>query len=683
MRPEALLPMSTAGASSPYRPDIDGLRALSIVAVVLHHFDVPYFGGGFVGVDVFFVISGYLITSIVLPDVRKGTFSFARFYERRARRLLPSLAIVLCTTFLLAVLVMTPQDILVFCRSMFYALIFAANLFFAEQGGYFSASLENAPLLHTWSLAVEEQFYIVWPILLLTVSRFLPRWTLPITILLLALSFAAAVMLGDSQGSGAFFYPHTRIWELLAGCGLALSVPQARRVLPQGLLEAASVLGLGLILFAVFGYDDQTKFPGVATVAPVLGAALIIWSGVGNATRVGQALSWRPVVFVGLVSYAWYLWHWPLLVLYRYSVERDLTPPETIGLILLSFALAVVSWRYLEQPVRHGAFWKPRRFAVGSASAATAALVAMAASGYATEGFIARFPPAMQELTRKRLASRAKDKACPRQTAEAVDAGDLCRVWDAGPGAPSMLLWGDSHASVIRPMFRDLAEASKVSVTFVGTAACPPLIGIGRRRGKGPETCEKLNAAAARLLQKGGLRDVVLVARWNYYVVGHDTVAPVDSTQHYLRDAQSVEASLEENRAAIARSLAPTLAAIAASGARAWIVMEPPYAGYDVPNRMARALIRGETPDRLFAIEAEKHRQRSQFMREALAGLPVTIIEPADALCEGERCLAVADGKPLYFDDNHLSIYGTERLKPLFADVFATQRTEARPVAAP
>ncbi len=223
------LATSNADASLRYRPDIDGLRALSIIAVVLHHFKVPYFGGGFVGVDVFFVISGFLITGIVQAEIRKGDFSFARFYERRARRLLPTLAIVLSTTFVLAFVVMTPQDIEALSRSMFYALLFAANFFFAEQGGYFSTSLENAPLLHTWSLAVEEQFYIVWPILLLLIARMRPRSIVPITLLLLALSFVAAVALGDSQGSGAFFYPHTRAWELLAGCVLALHSAGAPR----------------------------------------------------------------------------------------------------------------------------------------------------------------------------------------------------------------------------------------------------------------------------------------------------------------------------------------------------------------------------------------------------------------------------------------------------------------------
>ena len=661
--------MSASDVPARYRPDIDGLRALSILAVVLHHFDVPFFGGGFVGVDVFFVISGYLITGIVLGDIRKGVFSFRRFYERRARRLLPTLSIVLLATFALAVVVLTPQDVQIFSKSMFYTLIFAANLFFAEQGGYFSASLENAPLLHTWSLAVEEQFYIVWPIVLLALARVLPRWTLPVTAVLIALSFGAALMLGDSHGSGAFFYPHTRAWELLAGCSLALGVPQARR----GLTEAASALGLGLILFAIFSYDDQTIFPGLATVAPVLGAALVIWSGATTATRVSQVLAWRPFVFVGLVSYAWYLWHWPLLVLYRYRVERALDLSETTGLILLSFALAVASWRFLEQPVRHGAFWKPRPFAVGAASASVAILLGMAASGFATEGFIARYPVAMQELTRKRLASRVEDTACPRQTAEALDAGSLCRVWDAGAEAPSVLLWGDSHASVLRPVFRDLAGASNVSVTYVGTPACPPLIGVGRNRGNGAEACEKVNAAVARLLQQGGFRDVVLAARWNYYALGHDAGDPVDRS-HFLRDAQTVEASLEENRAAITRSIAPTIAAITASGARAWIVMEPPYVGYDVPNRMARTMMHGEPQDRMFAIDTAENVKRSQFIRSAIDGLPVTILDPADALCEGQRCLAVAGGKPLYFDDNHLSVYGTDRLKRLLGEVFTGNR---------
>ncbi len=664
--------MNDAASHSPYRPEIDGLRAISILAVVLHHFHVPMFGGGFVGVDVFFVISGYLITRIVVAEIEDGTFSFVRFYERRARRLLPTLTVVLAAVFLAALAIMTPQDMQEVSKSIVYALAFVANLYFAEQGGYFSPSLDAAPLLHTWSLAVEEQFYLAWPILCLLIHRVAPRRMLAAALALLGVSFAVSVVILAREPVAAFYYPHTRFWELLAGCVLALAVPAPRRAVTA---SVAGLLGLALIAISVVTYDDVMPFPGAAALVPVLGAALVIWSG-GAATHglAARALSWRPLVFVGLVSYAWYLWHWPLLVLYRYGAEREPTALEAGLLIAASFALAVLSWRYLEQPVRRGLWWKPRPFAVKTAAAAVAGLAIMAGAGYASQGFIAHYPAPMRDLTRKALTVRAKDRPCPRPSAERIAAGELCTVWDGGPAALAILLWGDSHASVLRPVLRDLAEATGTTVAFVGMPACPPLIGVGRNRHAlaAADLCADLNEAVAKRLRSGGFRDVILAARWNYYATGA-AGRHAAAEQHYLRDRETRAASLAENQAVLARNLAPTVAAITASGARAWLVMEAPFAGYDVPNRIARAMRRGDEPQTLETLESRTQSRRAAVMRTLVVDLPLRLIDPAEVLCDASRCRAAVKARPLYFDDNHLSVDGALTLAPLFAPVFARE----------
>lgn len=658
----------TAEHDPSYRPEIDGLRAVAILSVVFFHFGVPGFAGGFVGVDVFFVISGYLITRIIVREIERGSFSFVAFYERRARRLLPSLAVVLLATFVAGLFIMTPQDMADLSKSMAYALIFVANLFFADQGGYFDPSLDLAPLLHTWSLSVEEQFYIVWPLVLVLAGIAMPRRRRGLAIALFAASLAASVYLVVQKPLAAFYLPHTRIWELLAGCILALGAPR----LGRGLSEAAAFLGLALIAVAIAAFDRNAEFPGLPALVPVAGAVLIIWSCENALPLAGRLLSAPPLVFIGLVSYAWYLWHWPVRVLYRYQVEHEPTLKEAAALIAVSFLLAVLCWRYIERPVRRNAWWRVRPHTLAAAGATSAVLILLAGAGYWTSGFVTRYPDIIQKFTPERLKEDTAAFKCPPMSVTRIVAGDVCRLWDAKDGAPGVLLWGDSHAGVMRGPFYELGRAANVTVSYVGRAACPPLIGAGRRRRYGGnENCSGLNAAVAELLKTRAFSDVVLVARWDYYAVGSGPGKSVALEQHYLQDAQSGPATLEENRAVVRRRLKETLDAIAAAGARAWIIMEAPFAGADVPHRLTRALMHGERPETLTGITAAEHSERRAFMSELVAGLPVRVIDPTPRFCDQGQCLVVADGAPLYFDDNHLSIYGARRLIPLLGDVFA------------
>jgi peptidoglycan/LPS O-acetylase OafA/YrhL len=646
-----------------YRADIDGLRALAIISVVFWHYGVPGFKGGFVGVDVFFVISGFLITRIVVDQIRDGTFTFARFFERRARRLLPTLTVVLAATLAAGMLLMTPQDFAELCKSALYALVFAANFYFADQGGYFGSTLELAPLVHLWSLAVEEQFYIVWPLVCALALRFSPRPLFVAAVLLLVASFVTNLSLVASQPQITFFHPYTRIWEPLAGCLIALSAPRA-----SPLNAVVGPVGLLLIVAAVVGLDDATPYPGAAALMPVLGSALVIWSGISQPSLVGRILSLRPLVFVGLVSYAWYLWHWPAVVFFRYHTERDPTGLEVIALVVISFTLAALSWRFIEQPVRRATWWPRRSRLVAAAGTAVLSLGAFAGIAYTSDGLITRYPTAIQEMARKRVPDAS---GCP------VSSDPICRLHASSTdGARNVLLWGDSHASILRDLFRDLGQAHDASIAIAAAGGCPPLIGAGRSgASRWRDKCKDRNDTVGARLMTDRYSDVVLVARWDYYAVGNQPVSGISRKLHYLRDADSPSSSLEENRAVLTRALKRTVDAIVATGARPWIVLEVPYAGFDVPNRAARTIMAKGGVQTLLGLSASELQARGDFMRTLASRLPVRVIDPAEALSDGEHGVALADGRPLYFDDNHLSVYGVDRVRPLFEPIFLTTMT--------
>lgn len=655
--------MARAGSEHAYRADIDGLRAVAVIPVVLYHFGVAGFSGGFVGVDVFFVISGYLITRLIAAELRHGGFDFIHFYERRVRRLFPTLAIVLATTFVVSLYVLTPRDFETFSKSVVYALIFGANFFFDSQGDYFAPALELSPLLHTWSLAVEEQFYVVWPVVLFLGYRYLPRRPLLVAIALLLLaSFYANITLVDTKPDAAFYRPHPRAWELLVGCLLALGAPR----LPAALAHAMGLAGLALILGAVVLFSHETQFPGFAAAVPVLGAALVIWSSAGAPSLAGRVLALRPLVFVGLVSYAWYLWHWPMVSLFRYHFERDPSAPEIVALIVASFALAVLCWKFVETPVRRGSLLKAPVRAFAAAAATSAVLMTAALAGYATQGFMGRFPDSIKELARKPLADSLEDSDC-RDDAPGTDPDNvICRLWE-GAGPRRILLWGDSHARGLRTVLRDFGKSGDFSVSHAGAPACPPLIGTGRA-GRREDKCAQVNAAVGRIIAGGAFTDIILVARWNMYV---DDTSDDWRAQKFLRDSESEAPSSEENRRVMTRGFQRTVELAERAGVRLWVVLETPFVGFDTPNRLARAIMRGNHPDTVYGIDVATERRRSAFVRQILASMPVRVLDLAPSFCDAQKCLAVAGGKPLYFDDNHLSIYGTARIAPALAEFLA------------
>lgn len=339
-----------------YRPEIDGLRAIAVAAVILFHAGFSVFSGGFVGVDVFFVISGFLITSIIVEDLKTSRFSILRFYERRARRILPALFTVMAACVPFAYRLLSPDDLKDFAQSLAAICLFASNVLFWGESGYFDTQAELKPLLHTWSLAVEEQFYVVFPLLLLAAWR-LGR---PVLLAFLGVIVVASLMTSVNEvrnfPSAAFYLLPSRAWQLLVG-SLASFVaerartPAARWSLAPVAGEAAGWGGMGMILLALFLFDERTPFPGFNAALPTLGTALVLL-GASDRTSVGKALAWRPLVGLGLISYSAYLWHQPLFAFTKHALLADLPTDLAVVLCAMTIVLACLSWRYIEQPFR-------------------------------------------------------------------------------------------------------------------------------------------------------------------------------------------------------------------------------------------------------------------------------------------------------------------------------------------
>ena len=370
-----------------YRAEIDGLRALAVIPVIFFHAGFQAFSGGFVGVDVFFVISGFLITTIILAEKEAGTFSTINFYERRARRILPALFLVMFVCLPFAWFWLLPDDMKSFSEGLVAVSTFASNIFFYKTSGYFDTATELKPLIHTWSLAVEEQYYVLFPLFLILTWRLGKRWIIGLLSLVFVISLVGAQSLSQTYPSFAFYMLPTRGWELLIGTFVAFYYAHNNiKKHNHNIGELCSLVGLLLVAYSVFSYDDQTPFPSIYALAPTLGAALIIIFAT-HKTVVGKLLGSKLFVGMGLVSYSAYLWHQPMFAFARQ--QHNLTEPSMYlmtALAVLSFALAYFSWKFVERPFRNKhRISRNKVFAYGALCSLV--FISVGLAGYLSKGF--------------------------------------------------------------------------------------------------------------------------------------------------------------------------------------------------------------------------------------------------------------------------------------------------------
>lgn len=511
-----------------YRPDIDGLRAFAIIPVVLYHTEFSMFSGGFVGVDVFFVISGYLITFIINEEIKQDRFTITAFYERRIRRIFPALFTVVFLCSLVAAAIMLPNEFEEFGKSVVAATLFVANIYFLTNSDYFGPAADTKPLLHTWSLSVEEQFYLIFPLILLLIHKcFRGRWRpvlLPAFVFSLILSIFGVVYFP----SATFYLILTRAWELLLGSVLALGLlPQIQS---RNVNNSASIVGMIMILWSIFFFSKLTPFPGWHALLPCVGTALIIYSGKNGKTLAGRLLGNRIIVFVGLISYSLYLWHWPLMVFAKQIFYENYSIYNSAGVVALSFIMAILSWRYVERPFRGKGTAGNRNKLFAVAAAAMTVSVAIGYAVDATEGWPGRYGNRLISLDCNLETYNLGTCFLKEDQHFSEWKGEECFL--QSDHASNALLWGDSFAAHYVPGIRDSAHLFGSNILQYTAGGCAPVFNydpVYRPQ------CKQFSAQIERILTRYDIHTVVMAADWKLALENGLAYKDLKSTVDLLR----------------------------------------------------------------------------------------------------------------------------------------------------
>jgi len=637
-----------------HRPEIDGLRAVAVLAVALYHAGL-YFSGGYVGVDVFFVISGYLITSLIWKDLESGIFTFRHFWERRARRIVPAMTVVAIAVLIIGWVILFPPDYKSLGRATASQSVFAANFNYWKEAGYFAGDAVEKPLLHTWSLAVEEQFYLFMPFLAWGAFRLRATRTREGVIVLLSsilvLSFASSVYGVSKHPTPTFYLLPTRAWELLMGSVLTFIPPASKYFHSKSLREITALVGLAVIIAAIFVFSPETKFPGAAAMLPCAGAWLFIWANGRMAdsedlTRVGKFLSWRPIVFIGLVSYSFYLWHWPLLVFLRYL---SIGPPSVIektATLAIAFACAVASWQLVERPFREKRVAKGNRIFI-FAGIGLLMLFMGGIAVYSQSGFPQRFSADVIGYT------RAKDDMSFRVELSMNDVErDALTPIGASFGKPSWLVWGDSHAMAMMPAFDMVLKDHGMAGVGATHSSTAPLLSWYQISKYGMnEQSPAFNNVVLGDASARGILNIVLIGYWGEY----SSYAKRESTYQDYCDALLV-----------------TVKQIKARGMTPWLMLDVPIQKLDVPRALSRAAITNKNLRPLLTMPASKS-DNDGFSDEFLSSIRrvgAKIVNPKEIFLDptGQYYEIEKDGIALYCDNQHLTTTGAKNLVAPFLE---------------
>ncbi|MBC7979721.1 MAG: acyltransferase [Armatimonadetes bacterium] len=662
-----------SGSPSDYRPDIDGLRAVAVLSVVAYHGFPKHFDGGFIGVDIFFVISGYLITQIILKGVERNEFSILAFYGRRIRRIFPALLVVIAFCLAVGWLILFPNEFAQLGRHILSGSIFTSNFLSLSEVGYFNDAAERKPLIHLWSLAIEEQFYIFWPMLIFLLFKMNVSFIKTTTALLvISLAFCAVATAYDRDF--AFYFPFSRFWELLIGAVLA-HAGFAQRL--QGIFPFhkhrnwASYLGLSLVILGLALINDDIRFPGIWPLLPTLGAALIILAG-PEAHFNRAVLSNRAAVGVGLISYPLYLWHWPLLSFGRIAEGsfREIPLEKRLLLILMAFILSWLTFILVEKPIRYGVSQKAKAIFLSCAMAAAGGIGAVV---FWTNGAPSRFeilPPAADILF--------MEYPHPLHNADCSDTfPELSEKWScllSKRRDPEVLLIGDSHA---HQYYHSLAAAlGDKSVLNVSAPGCFPFVTASLQRGK----CERETAQILNFIDSHpSIETVYLTGYFSFLMSGKLKFGNIEGRRVADDLTETDEVSFNEMGVRV-------ISSIVASGKRVVIIGDIPDMIF-MPNscvttssnlvNMVRigterssqdcAIDRGEFNNRIGPFDQAMQRLVSQFPQ-------VEFFDPRPVVCDQQKCWAMRDGRPLYWNSDHLTIEGTD----LVITEMLRQKPEAR-----
>jgi peptidoglycan/LPS O-acetylase OafA/YrhL len=642
---------TTAVRAVPYRPDIDGLRAISVLAVILFHARVPGFAGGYVGVDVFFVISGYLITQLLLAPSERGVPRRLRdFYARRCRRILPALLVMLVATTPLAYWLFLPADLTHFGTQLSATALLVGNFVTWSRGEYFALQTPFNPLVHLWSIAVEEQFYLAFPLLFLAVGRS-PGGRLPLLVFATMASLAICVWASYVHPTANFFLAPTRAWELLLGSLVALGV--GRSLASHRLRDVLATSALIALAVCVLGYDRTIPYPGLFTIVPCVSTALLLATGVRCSSCTARWLSFRPLVFTGVISYSLYLWHVPVLTFAEYYNIWPLEPRRMALVLAAIYLLAAASWRYVEAPIRTRALLRSDAAFLPSAAGATAAIALLGAFLGNSDGLPQRFDATDAKLlpTGDRLTQDAR--ACIRPTSE-LAAGSLCSYGATVGSKADVVLWGDSHAMALLPAYEQIAMARNISVHVAVRSSCRPLLDAPSKveTAARRKACGDFNQAVLSAIDRIDPALVILNAYWLYPDLVIEATDPD-------RSSQGISPPFEQ-------AFEHTLRAIGANHRKICVVGEVPTLSYHMPYAYVAARRRGLDPERLAVSRADAELQAREldgYFVDLRRRHGFILVDPKATLCAGSTCaLLTPDGRSVYRDDNHLAVPGAQLL---------------------
>ena len=611
-----------------YRPEIDGLRAIAVLSVLVFHIHAAWLPGGFAGVDVFFVISGFLITRVIATEIREGRFTYRGFYERRARRILPASLFLIAGVLAITMLFAPPRQTMLVAETAFAALLFVPNIYLWRESGYFTTSAEGNPLLHMWSLGVEEQFYFVFPLALLLLYRWIPARVLLAVVGMAALSLLLSIYFSPRNPSAAFYLLPTRAWEMMGGSILAL-LPDRNAERGKGAASVLSLIALGALAVTFALYSGGMVFPGYAALLPVAATmALIYWA---PNTPVAALLSLRWVRFVGLVSYSLYLWHWPVIVFARVRGFEPSQPIVAVAIAGISVMLAVISWRVVERPFRQRKTMSVKTVAL-TCLTGTALGLGIAAAILAAKGVPQRFDPQVLAYENAVDDFSPFRKSCHRGRGRPAPPEKSCVL---GGETSDTVLWGDSHGVELAYALSEYRPIIQATAT-----ACPAIVGYTRAASPG---CAQHNRAMIEWLGSAdGVQTVIL-------------------STAFFRPRDNIVSGLED-----------TVRRLRAMGKNVLVVGPYIYPRIDIPQEASWRAARGaESP--ALAVKRADHNTRFSALEAELQAMAerngAQYFGPADAMCGDENCGLVGRDGPLFFDSNHPSVAGARIVaKRIIAD---------------
>ena len=655
-----------------YRAEIDGLRALAVIPVILFHAGFEWFSGGYVGVDVFFVISGYLITTIIISEINNETFSIINFYERRARRILPALFFVILACLPFAWLWLIPSDFKDFGQSLVAVSTFTSNIFFWFESGYFDRAAEVKPLLHTWSLAVEEQYYLLFPILLVLLWRLGVKWILFLLVIIFVASLSLAQWGATNQPVATFYLLTTRGWELLLGAFVAFYLYYNNYFQSFMVNQTLSLLGLFLIVYSIIVFDESTPFPGLYTLVPTSGTALLIIAAVPN-TLSNKLLSFSPMVSLGLISYSAYLWHQPILAFARHRLLGELSDTLLIVLCLCAIVCAYISWRWIEKPFRKKGKIGRKAIFVG----AVTSILGFTSIGlliHVNNGIAMRFTPEVSVLDSIRVTPIRSTRACETMLSTGSDESILqnCSIGTQNQ-KPSFVVIGDSHARALIPAFDEYAKTIGMSGLNLSHSSCFPSFSDGYFLpfDDTQKKCIKWRKKLLSMIENRTLPETIYIAarwtlsfergRFNNKEGGEEPGAEVIYNNQYMGTLNYQDS--------LARELSEAFALYKDNNYKVTLIYPIPEAGWDPLNMTIKQLIFNKNTildenyaSTSYAVFHDRNKNTIEILDKLASEYSFIKFKPHRYFCQQSmsngRCITIKNNRPLYYDDDHISLYG-------------------------